>query len=91
MESRGLIVLATWISLSIISAVFIWIGGVSLGNYIFVGLLIFLALGVTFAVGFGLEPEKKPEIELLNEIKNIRSKLDELTKEVEEIKKAIEE
>ncbi|MEM2936912.1 MAG: hypothetical protein QW231_07035 [Candidatus Bathyarchaeia archaeon] len=73
--------------LSIISIVFVWIGGASLGNYIFVGLLIFLALGVTFAVGFGL----KPEIQLLSELKNINSKLDALTKEVEEIKKAIKE
>lgn len=86
-----MIVLGTWISLSLISIVFVWIGGASLGNYIFVGLLIFLALGVTFAVGFGLKTEKKPEMQLLSELSRIRSKLDNLTKEVEKIKKAIEE
>ena len=91
MESKGLIILSIWISLSIICGFFIWVGGASLGNYIFVGLFFFFALIFTVAVGFGLRPEKKPEIELLNEIKNIKSKLDELTKEVEEIKKAIEE
>ena len=71
MESKGLIILATWISLSIISVVFVWSGGARLENYIFVGLLIFLAIGITFAVGFGLESEKKPEIKLLSELKAV--------------------
>jgi len=91
MEIRAVIILSCWISIAIISVIFVWTGGATLGNYIFVGLLLFLAFIITFGVGFGLRPSKKAKIELLNEIKNIKSKLDELTKEVEEIKKAIEE
>jgi len=57
----------------------------SLGNYVFAGLFFFIAL--MFSVVFGLKPEKrKTEIQLVDELKNIRSKLDDLTKEVEAIK-----
>lgn len=96
METRSLIVLAAWISLSIVSVVFVWIGGANLWNYIFVGLLIFLALGITVVVGFGLAEEewkqkRKPETELLNQLRNIEERMDRLTKMVEEIKKALEE
>jgi len=90
MESRAAIVATCWIAIAIISAVFIWVGGVNIWNNISVGLLVFTAFIVTFGVGFGLK-EKKPEIELLREMSNIKMKLDELTKIVEEIKKAIEE
>lgn len=92
METKDLIVLSVWVALSIICAVFIWAGGASLGNYLFAGLFFFIALIFSVVFGFGLKPEKrKPEIELVDELKNIRSKLDDLTKEVEVIKKAIEE
>jgi hypothetical protein len=92
MESKDIIILSVWIALSVICAVFIWVGGATLGNYIFAGLFFFLTLIFSGLVGYVLKPEKKkPEIELVNELKNIRSKLDELTREVEVIKKAIEE
>ena len=62
----------------------------SLGNYVFAGLFFFVAL--ISSVVSGLKPEKrKTEIELVDELKNIRSKLGDLTKEVEVIKKVIEE
>jgi len=92
METKDLIILSVWIALSVICAFFIWVGGATLGNYIFSGLLFFFALIFTVAVGTGMRPEKKkPEIELVSELKDIKSKLDELAKEVEEIKKALEE
>lgn len=54
---------------------------------------------ITFGIAFGLpgpwknaeEGSRKPDTAILNELSNIKTKLDELTKEVEEIKKAIEE
>ncbi len=91
MEIRAVTILSCWVSTAIISVIFVWTGGATLGNYVFVGLLIFLAFLITFGIGFGLRPSKREKIELLSEIKNIKSKLDELSKEVEEIKKAIEE
>lgn len=90
METRGLVVLATWISIAIISSVVFWIGGVNLTNYIFVGLLVFVGFLTTFGVPFGLGPESKPEVELLNELNNIEMRLERLTEMVEEIKKEIE-
>jgi len=93
MESRSMIVLATWISVSVISVFFVWVGGASLGNYIFVGLLILFALGVTFGISGMRElmPDKKPEIQMLTELQNIKTKLEALSKEIAEIKKTIQE
>ena len=54
-------------------------------------LLFFVVLGVTVAVGLSSPEEKKQEIELVSELQKIKSKLDSLTKDVEEIKKTIEE
>ncbi len=99
MDSRAAIVASCWIAVAIISAVYIWVGGINVWNNIVVGLLVFMAFIITFGVGFRLarfqqgeeKARAKPEIQLLNELQNIKSKLDELTKEVEEIKKVIEE
>jgi len=54
-------------------------------------LLFFVVLGVTVAVGLSSPEEKKQEIGLVSELQKIKSKLDSLTKDVEEIKKTIEE
>jgi len=91
MDIRAVIIASSWIAVTIISVVYIWIGGVNVWNNLSVGLLVFTAFIITFGVAFGLRVERKPEMQLLSELKNIRSKLDELMKEIEEIKKAIEE
>jgi hypothetical protein len=53
MEGRAIIITSCWIAISVISSVYIWVGNVSLSTDIFVGILILLALIVTFGVGFG--------------------------------------
>jgi len=91
MDIRAVIIASSWIAVTIISVVYIWIGGVNVWNNLSVGLLVFVAFIITFGVAFGLKVERKPEMQLMSELKSIRSKLDELMKEIEEIKKAIEE
>jgi len=91
LDYRAIIVVACWIAIAIISSVIFWVGGVNLWNNISVGLLVFTALIITFGLSFGLKPEKKPEIPLLSELQSINAKIDELKKEVENIKKIIEE
>jgi hypothetical protein len=65
------------------------VGGASLGNYVFTAQFfsVVLIFSVVFGAGYGL----KPEIELIDELRNRRQKIDELTKEVEDINKADEE
>lgn len=98
MDSRAAITLISWVAVTTISVAYIWVGGVNIGNYAVVGLLVLTAFIVTI-VAFGAPSgflsesrrETTSETALLNELKNIKTKLDALTKEVEEIKKAIEE
>ncbi len=82
-----------WISITIISSVIFWVGGVNLWNNVSVGLLIFTAFIVTITIGsgHGMVLETKPELQILSELQNIETKLDLLSKEVEEIKKTMEE
>jgi len=92
MDSHYAVILCVWLSLTIISGFFIWTGGATLGNYVFIGLAFFFALIFTSELLPSKHmPEKKPETELLKEFKDLRQKLELLTKEVEVIKKVIEE
>jgi len=82
-----------WIAVAIISSVIFWVGGVNIWNNISVGLLVFTAFIVTIVIGtgHGVVLETKPEHVLSSELQDIRTKLDTLLKEVEAIKKTIEE
>lgn len=98
MESRAVVIASCWLAVAIISSVYIgfglgegYIGDILFGIYVPVGLLVLVAFIVTFGVEFGFRPEKKLEIALSNELSNIKSELSNLTKVVEDIKKAIEE
>ncbi len=87
--------------MALISSVYIWValGGGYLGDVLFglfvpVGLLVLVALAVTFGLPMREDPSEKEiklETTFSTEIKEISSKIDSLTKEVETIKKAIEE
>ena len=99
MKSKNLIILCVWIALSVISIVFVLVG-VAYGNNPMQWLIdmkndffifFILALIFTGAVTFLLPDKKEPETELLSELQNISSRLDELTRKVEEIKKTIKE
>jgi len=95
METKGLIILSIWIFLTIISGIFIWTGGPTLGNYVVIILLFFITLGVTVIFGFGMEPDKKLDMEelgeRLDEIKDLKVKFEELRKDMEVIKKTLED
>ncbi|MCW4025629.1 MAG: hypothetical protein NWF01_11445 [Candidatus Bathyarchaeota archaeon] len=88
--------------MAVIASVYLWValGGGYLGGDIFfgvfmpIGLLILVALIVTFGLPMnaGLsEKEKSFETTFSNGMKEINQKIDSLTKEVDTIKKAIEE
>ncbi len=93
-NNRAAVVVSCWLAVAVISSVYIWValGGGYLGDVLFglfvpVGLLV----GVAFVVTFGLlMTETQPEKEAAT-LKEINSKIDSLTKEIDTIKKAIEE
>jgi len=86
---------------AVISSVYVWValGGGYLGDIMFglflpIGLLVTVALAVTFGLPLGddfSEREAKLDNTFSNELQEINSKIDSLIKEVEVIKKTIED
>ena len=65
MESRAAIVVSCWFAVAIISVAYMWIFADKLGDVLFglflpVGLLILVAIIVTFGIMSMSEPENKP-------------------------------
>jgi len=100
-NSRALVVISCWFAVALISSIYIWValGGGYLGDIMFglfvpIGLLVLVALVVTFGLpsreDFS-EREIKLETVFSSGLREIDSKLDSLIKEVEVIKKTIEE
>ena len=85
METKNVIVLGIWIF------VIVWLIGMFIidGDFFFAIILFFIAWALSVVVLI-LE-RKEPEIELSNEIQDIKSKFDVLTREVKKIRKIIEE
>jgi len=98
MKTKNLIILCVWLALSIIYLVLIWLGAAYSDNpvqwliWMQNDFLISFVIALVFSVALFLLPEKKEqETELGSELQNIRSRLDALTRELEEIKKTIRE
>ncbi len=95
MEDKAAIIASCWIAVAIISSVYMWVFASKLGDILFgvflpVGLLVLVAIAVTFGIGFGSEPEKKHEAKTSSDVQDLTSKLDATTKEIKQIKKQIE-
>ena len=68
-----------------------YLGDILFGVFLPIGALVMVAFIVTFGVHGGFEQENKINNALSSELQEIKSKMDEVAKEVEGIKKAIEE
>ncbi len=97
MDSRSAIIGTCWIAIAVISAMYIYVGGVNLGTDIIVALLVLLATGITFAVGFGLEgmrrygPPSRAETQASLDLTELKNSIIELTKKVEALQKELQE
>jgi hypothetical protein len=95
-KSKNLIILCVWSGLTIIFAFLIVLGASYVDNpwqwliWMFDTWWIVFLVALIFT-GVVLFFKKEPEIELQTELQSIVSKLDELTRDIEVIKKAIEE
>lgn len=87
MEYKAAIIVSCWFAVVTISSVYMWVFGSKLADIMFgvflpIGLLILVAIIVTFAVASSSEPENmKPE--LIDELQSIRLRLDELRRKAE--------
>ena len=87
MEYKAAFIVSCWFAVVTISSVYIWVFGSKLVDIMFgvflpIGLLILVAIIVTFAVASSSEPENmKPE--LIDELQSIRLRLDELSRKAE--------
>lgn len=101
MDSRAAIVGSCWFAVAIISAMFLYVGGVNLGTEIIVGLLVLVAFIITFAVGFGMEamreemrakrPPSPTQTQISSEVTDIKNTINELAKKIDAIQKELEE
>ena len=65
LDSRAAAVVSCWLAIAIISAVYMWVfadkvGDVLFGVFLPIGLLVLVAVVVTFSLMARSEPEKKP-------------------------------
>jgi len=68
MESRAAIIVSCWLAVAVISVAYMWIfadriGDVLFGVFLPVGLLVLVAIIVTFGIASISEPDKKSETE----------------------------
>lgn len=101
MDSRAAIIASCWFAIAIISAMFLYVGGVNLATEIIVGLLVLVAFIITFAVGFGIEamrvemrekrPPSKAQEQISAELTEIKRTITELAKKVDEIQRELQE
>ena len=97
MDSRAAVVASTWFAVAIISAMYLYVGGITLTTNIVVGLLVVVAFMITFAVTFGIEgmrqesPVSKAKLQTATELSEIKATVNELTKKIDAIQKELQE
>ena len=95
MDYRAAIAVSCWFAVAIISSVYMVVFADKLGDVFFgvffpIGLLVLVAIVVTFYVANSSEPVRKQEARSSGETQDIMRKLDAITKEIEQIKKDLE-
>jgi len=91
MDTRSIIVLATWICVTVLSVIIIWVSQqLDLWNAIFIMILMCIAFSVTFAIPFGLGTTERAR-SLEEQMTEISNTLKELNQKVDYVKKQLEE
>lgn len=88
--------LATWICVTILSAIIIWVAQeLELWNGIFILVLMAIAFAITYSIPFGLPPVERaieqPTKRTEEQLTKISKQLQELNQKVDYIKKQLEE
>lgn len=92
METRSIIVLTTWVCVTILSVIVIWVAQqLDLWNALFVILLMGIAFSITYAIPFGLPAIPQPTKRMEKQLTEISKQLQELNQKVDFIKEQLEE
>jgi hypothetical protein len=93
LETRSIIVLATWICVTILSAIIIWVAQeLELWNGIFILVLMAIAFAITYSIPFGLPAIEQGIAKPMQEqLTKISKQLQEINQKVDYIKKQLEE
>lgn len=84
--------LATWICVTILSAIIIWVAQeLELWNGIFILVLMAIAFAITYSIPFGLPAIEQPTKRTEEQLTKISKQLQELNQKVDYIKKQLEE
>lgn len=92
METRSVIVLTTWVCVTILSVIIIWVTQrLDLWNALFILLLMGIAFSITYAIPLGLAAIPHPTKRMKEQLTEISKQLQELNKKVDFIKEQLEE
>ena len=101
MDTRAVIIGFTWLTVMVIAASYIFVGGVYWGTDIAVALLVVIAFVMTILVGFGLEyfqtkmdkerPSTKTLAQMSTELTEVKAMVTELTKKIDAIQKDLQD
>ncbi|KPU63465.1 hypothetical protein EP1X_03760 [Thermococcus sp. EP1] len=87
MRTRDVVILASWITAVVISTVIILKGGVTYTNLGIALFLVFMAGGISFAVGYSLHDTE--ELKLSKEISSLTLKLEEIEKKINSVEEKV--
>ncbi len=90
MESKAAITASCWLALAVIASVYMWVFASKLADILFgvflpIGLLVLVGVIVTFQLAAGSDKERNLE-KFSSDLQDIKSRLDAITKEIEQIK-----
>ncbi|USG99546.1 hypothetical protein K1720_08515 [Thermococcus argininiproducens] len=88
MRTKDVVILASWLAATVISAVIILKGGTSYLNLGIALLLYLMAIGASFSVGYSLYDRE--ELKLSSEISSLNSRLEEIERKINSIEEKVE-
>lgn len=87
MRTRDVVILASWLAATVISAAIILKGGTSYLNLGIAVLLFLMAAGISFSIGYSLHDQE--ELKLSKELSSLSSKFEEIEKTVKTIEERV--
>jgi len=89
MDTRSIIVLVTWICVTVLSVTIVWVTQqLDIWNVLFILLLIGIAFSITFAIPFSLpaieHPTEKQLTKIMKQLQELNQKMDYIKTQLEE-------
>ncbi len=94
MDHKAEVIASCWLAVGIISSVYMLefankLGDLVFGLFVPVGALVFVALMVTFTVAYSSAQDKPGHAESQSNFQGVKLKLDEITREIEQVQRQL--